>query len=219
MNKNQCRTMLCSSSTNGTVLFNVQCQFDNFNEAGNTTTIDNLRLLKLTKTTSFLLISFCVLFFLTIYATANDKPGSYEEIYPEIGYKTVEDALGEFEQHFKQKLKLPLRIPPKSFSHHFGRFSDLDDSFEVKFINEKLSEGHYTINVRPIKNKILERKKYAVKTFELKNGIVATYMTVLGFNVLVFEWDDWQYMLNIVKRVSDKVTPETLLDIANPIDY
>ncbi|NYF23403.1 hypothetical protein [Sporosarcina sp. JAI121] len=173
----------------------------------------------MTKTTLFLLISFCVLFFLTIYATANDKPSSYEEIYPEIGYKTVEDALGEFEQHFKQKLKLPLRIPPISFSHHFGRFSDLDDSFEVKFINEKLSENHYKINVRPITNEIHKSEKYAVKTFELKNGIVATYMTISGFNVLVFERDDWQYMLNIDKRVSDKVTPETLLDLANSIDY
>ncbi|WP_274310055.1 hypothetical protein [Solibacillus daqui] len=58
-----------------------------------------------------------------------------------------------------------------------------------------------------------------IKTFELKKGIVATYMAISGFNVLVFERDDWQYMLSFDKRVSDKVTPETLLDIANSIDY
>ena len=173
----------------------------------------------MTRSISLLLISFCLLFFLTIYATANDKPSPYEEIYLEIGYKTVEDALDDFEQHFKQKLKLPLRVPPISFTHHFGRFSDLDDSFEVKFINEKLSENHYKIDVRPIKNKIPISKKYEVKTFELKNGIVTTYMTISGFNVLVFERDNWQYMLNIDKRVSDKVTTETLLDIANSIEF
>ncbi|MEK4485697.1 hypothetical protein MHH81_08840 [Psychrobacillus sp. FSL H8-0484] len=177
----------------------------------------------MTRSISLLLISFCLLFFLTIYATANDKPEPYEEIYPKIGYKTVEDALDDFEQHFKQKLKLPLRVPPISFTHHFGMFSDLDgdinDSFEVMFINEKLSENHYKIYVRPIKNRIPISEKYALKTFELKNGIVANYMTISGFNVLVFERDDWQYMLNISKRVSDKVTPETLVDIANSIDY
>ena len=175
------------------------------------------------RTISLLLISFCLLFFLTIYATANDKPSSYGEIYPEIGYQAVEDALDDFEQHFKQELKLPLRVPPISFTHHFGRFNDLDgdinDSFEVIFINEKLSENHYIINVRPIKNKIPIKEKYVIKTFELKNGIVATYTTISGFNVLVFERDDWQYMFNIDKRVSNKITPETLLDIANSIDY
>lgn len=177
----------------------------------------------MTKFISLLLISFCLLFFLTIDATANDKPSPYEEIYPEIGYKTVEAALDEFEQHFKQKLKLPLRVPPISFTHHFGRFSDLDgdmnDAFEVKFINDQLSENHYKINVRPVKNYIPIREKYVVKTYELKNGVVANYMTILGFNVLVFEIDDWQYMISIDKRVSDKVAPEALLDIANSIDY
>lgn len=177
----------------------------------------------MTKSISFLLISICLLFFLTIYATANDKPDPYEEIYPEIGYKTVEDALDDFEKHFKQKPKLPLRVPPISFTHHFGRFSDLDgvnnNSFEVMFINDQLSENHYKIDVRPIKNKIPISEKYAVKTYELKNGVVATYMTISGFNVLVFERDDWQYMLNIDKRVSNEVTPETLVDIANSIDY
>ncbi|MCL1700358.1 hypothetical protein [Lysinibacillus sp. Bpr_S20] len=177
----------------------------------------------MTRSISLLLISFCLFFFLTIYATANDKSSPYEEIYPEIGYKTVEAALEDFEQHFKQKLKLPLRVPPISFTHHFGRFNDLDgdinDSFEVTFINDQLPENHYKINVRPIKNNIPLREKYVVKTFELKNGSVATYMTISGFNVLVFERDDWQYMLSIDKRVSDKVTPETLIDIANSIDY
>lgn len=175
------------------------------------------------KAISLLLISFCLLLYLNIYATANDKTSSYEETYPEIGYQTVEGALDDFEQHFKQELKLPLRVPPISFTHHFGRFNDLDDdindSFEVVFINENLSENHFIIDVRPIKNKISIKEKYIIKTFELKNGIVATYMTISDFNVLVFERDDWQYMLNVDKRVSNKVTPETLLDIANSIDY
>lgn len=44
-------------------------------------------------------------------------------------------------------------------------------------------------------------------------------MEISGFNVLAFEREDWQYMLWIDKRVSNKVTPEVLVDIANSIDY
>lgn len=52
-------------------------------------------------------------------AIAHDKPSPYEKIYPEIGYKTVVAALNEFEQHYKEKLELPLRVPPISFTHYF----------------------------------------------------------------------------------------------------
>lgn len=44
-------------------------------------------------------------------------------------------------------------------------------------------------------------------------------MTISGFNVLVFDKDNWQYMLSIDKRASDKVTAENLVQIANSIDY
>lgn len=95
------------------------------------------------RTISLLSISFCLLFFVTAYATVHDKSRSYEEIYPEIGYKTVEEALNDFEHHFKQRLKLPMRVPPISFTHYFGRFNDSDgnsnDSFEVTFISDKIS--------------------------------------------------------------------------------
>jgi len=162
-------------------------------------------------------------FFIILQATANDKPSPYEEIYPEIGYKSVEEAVADFEQHFNKKLKLPLRVPPLSFTHHFGRFTNSkyegNDELEVTFINDQLSENHYKIDIRPRKYKLPLREKYVVKTYELKNGIVATYMTISGFNVLVFERDNLQYMLSIDKRVSNKVTPETLVDIANSIDY
>ncbi|WP_017380304.1 hypothetical protein [Paenisporosarcina sp. TG-14] len=131
--------------------------------------------------------------------------------------------MDDFEKHFNEKLELPLRVPPVSFTHYFGRFNDLDgdanDSFEVTLINEQISENHYKIDVRPLKYKFPIREKYVIKTLELKSGIVATYMTFSGFHLLVFERDNWQYTLNIDKRVSNKVTPETLVDIANSIDY
>lgn len=171
---------------------------------------------------SFLILLFCLFFWGTTYASINDKPRPYEEIYPEIGYKTVEDAIDDFEEHFKLKVKLPLRVPPISFTHHFSRFNDLDgeinDSFEVTFINDQLSENHYKIDISPKKNGIPIMDKYVVNTFKLKNGSVATYMTISGFNVLVFDRDNWQYALSIDKRVSEVITPNTLLEIADSID-
>lgn len=156
-------------------------------------------------------------------AYIKDSPSSYEEVYPEIGYKTVEGAAYDFERHFHQGLKLPLRVPPISFTHHFGRFNDLDgdmnDFFEVTFVNNQLPEHHYKITVRPIQYKFPVKKERVVKTFVLKKGTTSIYMEISGFHVLAFEREDWQYMLWIDKRVSHKVTPEVLVDIANSIDY
>ncbi|MBK5484759.1 hypothetical protein JFV29_23250 [Peribacillus sp. TH16] len=63
--------------------------------------------------------------------------------------------------------------------------------------------------------------KYVSKTFKLDNGSVAKYMEkpFKGYNLLVFERDDWEYMFGIDKKVSDKVTPEILVQIANSIDF
>lgn len=172
----------------------------------------------------FLLIVICLTFSVyNVYANSNDKPQPFEQIYLEIGYKTVEEAVSEFEDHFKQNLKLPLRVPPIEFTHHFGRFSDLEgeinDSFEVEYISDKSPKNHYKIDILPIEHKIPIRDKYVLDVYEMKNDIQATYMTISGFNVLVFERDNWQYMLSVDKRVSDTVTPEVLVEIANSIDY
>jgi hypothetical protein len=156
-----------------------------------------------------------------VHANEKDMPRPYEEFYTEIGYKTVEEAVKEFERHFKEELKLPLRVPPITFTHHFGRFNDLagdnNDSFEMEYINEKIPENHYKINVLPIKYKIPIRDKHVVSTFTLKNGNDATFMTISDHNVLVFESGNWQYMFSVDKNVSDKVTPKILVTIANSI--
>lgn len=120
-------------------------------------------------------------------------------------------------------MKLPLRVPPITFTHHFGRFNDLEgdlnDSFEVEFISDKSSENHYIIDVRPLKYKIPIRDKPVLGVYKLENKNEATYLNISGFNVLVFERDYWQYMLSVDKRVSKQVTPEILVEIANSIDY
>ncbi|GAA0592737.1 hypothetical protein GCM10009001_06020 [Virgibacillus siamensis] len=178
---------------------------------------------------SLLLIVFSIFFYGvnygTVYANTNSKPRPIEEFFPEFGgYTTAEEAIKKFEQHFNRDLKLPLRIPPITFTHYLGRFSDLDgdknDTLELKFINEDAPENHYKIDVHPVEHKIQIPNKYIIKKVNLKNGNEAIYMQYSGgWYALVFERDNWQYMLSVDERVSDKVTAEVLVEIADSIDY
>lgn len=152
------------------------------------------------------------------------QPESFEEIFTKGGYKTIEAALEEFEDRYKQKLKLPLRVPPINFTHHFGQFirsnDSINDSFEVKFISDQIPENHFKINVRPIQQN-MDFDKFNTKILKLSNGSEAKYMVVpnFPFNFLVFEKDQWQYISSIDKRVSATVTAEVMVQIANSIDY
>ncbi|MFJ7731737.1 hypothetical protein ACIQXF_07570 [Lysinibacillus sp. NPDC097231] len=82
----------------------------------------------------------------TVEAKSSGSPQPLEEFLPAIGYKTVESALKDFERHFNKELKLPLRVPPISFTHQFGRFSDSDgdinDEFEVTMISTTALKPH-----------------------------------------------------------------------------
>lgn len=171
-----------------------------------------------------------VFYFLAIFgfgemvsAVTNEKDKSFEEGLFEIGYKPVKDAYKDFEQHYKRKLELPLRIPPVAFTHILGRFSDLDgdmnDTFEIMFINEKSPENHYKIDVRPSKYRIHINKKDAIKTYELDDGKTAYYISTRGSNLLIFEKDNWQYMIGTDKRISDNITSQTLVNIANSLEF
>jgi hypothetical protein len=172
----------------------------------------------------FLIISFILfthLSFVKVNAT-EDEHLRYEDIYGKIGYQSVENELEKFEDHYDASLNLPLRVPPVAFTHHFGRFNDLEgeinDSIEITYISDQSPEIHYKVDVRPSKYKIPVKKQYVVKKVILEDGETANYMKVPRFNVLVFEKDDWQYMLSVDNRLEDKVPVETLIKIAESIE-
>lgn len=173
---------------------------------------------------SFFIFASAILIFTTNTPVLANGPGnqSGEYIYREIGYTTVEEAVREVENHFKQELKLPLRIPPIEFTHILGRFNDLDgeenDFFEMKYINEKTPDNHYKINIRPNQQKFKYNQEEVTKTIKLKDGNEAVYLDHSGFHVLVFEKECWQYTLSINKKVSELMLPGTLVQIANSID-
>lgn len=169
-----------------------------------------------------ILIVFCLLISVgngKLIAKSSDRPKQFEETYFEIGYQSVEEASKAFEHHFKQDVKLPFRHPAVGFTHQFGRFSNINQSFEVKYLNDKIPENHYKIDIRPVDYSIRLRDHNILRTYKLNDGNKASYLNISGFNVLVFKKENWQYMLSIDKRVSDKVTPQTLVEIANSIDY
>ncbi|MGD6855921.1 hypothetical protein ACQCVO_12665 [Bacillus infantis] len=179
------------------------------------------------KMTSFLLLSV-----ISLYGTASggavahphDAPPPLEESYTEIGYKTVEEAVREFEIYCKKDLKLPYRLPPVPFTHQFGRFhSDreygINDSLEIKYIHEKTGINHFRITVRPVKTKFDFGNKGTQTIYALKDGKKAAYIAHGYHRMLVFEKDGWQYVLGIDRRIEDKVTPEMLVSIADSIGF
>ncbi|OIJ15565.1 hypothetical protein BKP35_00795 [Anaerobacillus arseniciselenatis] len=157
----------------------------------------------------------------TSYANTPEQTRPFEDSYIEIGYKTLGEALDDFEQHFGERLVLPLRVPPVEFTHYFGRFNNLEgelnDSFEVEFINEHTGKNHYMINVKHIDRKLNIPAKYVINSFKLKDGSKANYLEFESFNGLIFEKGNWQYFLSHPSSISDKITAEILVEIANTI--
>jgi hypothetical protein len=156
-------------------------------------------------------------------AKANYTSEEFQQSLFDIGFKEVNAALQESKDHFKKDIALPVQIPPIKFTHSFGRFTDLDgdinDGFEIEYRHINKSKNHYMIWVKPVKYGLSIRDERIDKTLKLKDGSKAIYSTKFarGFNLLVFEKNGWQYVLSINKTVSDQVTPEILIEIANSV--
>lgn len=175
----------------------------------------------LKKVYSIFIISITFLVFFaneSVYAIPKNTPPSFEERFVEVGYKSVEEAVKEFENHFKCDVKLPEIMPSISFTHQFGRFFEdknynVNDSLKIMFVNKDLSENIYKIEIRPLKNKI----DFNGKEYKLQDGTKAIYFEDKLFDFFVFEKKNLQYLLGIYKEVSNAQTPDILVQIANSI--
>ncbi|RED54743.1 hypothetical protein DFP95_12268 [Cohnella lupini] len=175
-------------------------------------------------------IMVCELFTTKVHASRvqpqSDVP-PFEVPYFEIGYKSVEQALKECELHNQRKIILPVKLPSVEFTHHIGRCNkdpnDMNDEFQIEYLNEKQSMNHYNIDVRPIEQKLNFAMNKRVQSYKLTDGSEARYFTTVtpkirgGFNILVFEKNGWQYRLSVDTRIQDRVTQNTLLEIAQSI--
>ena len=158
-----------------------------------------------------------------VYANTKDRPLTLEECYIKMGYKTVEEAVREFEEHYKKDVMLPSMEPTIPFTHRYGLFREdkenkMNIRLDIQLLHERLFGNTYTIEIRPKENKLVFNEP-GQKLYKLKNGQKALYFEHrFAFNFLVFESSDWQYILGIDKRVADKMTPDKLVEIANSIE-
>jgi hypothetical protein len=156
-------------------------------------------------------------------AKANYSSEEFQKSLFDIGFKEVSVALQESNDHFKGIISLPVQIPPLAFTHSFGRLSDLNgeinDGFEIEYRHKDQPKNHYMIWIKPVKYGLPIKSDQIEQTIELKDGSKAIYVTKInrGFNLLIFEKNGWQYVLNINKAVSDQVTPQILSEIANSV--
>ncbi|MDQ0060201.1 hypothetical protein [Paenibacillus harenae] len=177
---------------------------------------------------------FCCLFlntFSTTYAyrSPNNEPLPFEKLYFEYGYKSVDDAVLEFEKHFNRDIELPVMLPPIAFTHVFGQCHidtdhKINDSLRIEYVSDNrivAAPNHYVIEIRPAtqKHKEIIRKRNVIRTYELDGGIKAIYGTMFNgrINTLVFERSGWQYWLWVNKRIENKMPADTLFEIANSI--
>ncbi|USK32581.1 hypothetical protein LIT25_18545 [Bacillus sp. F19] len=165
-----------------------------------------------------LTLSLCFISFGLVNANGKDEHPPLEKGFFEIGYKTVEKALDECENHFNKNIELPYKMPPIEFTHYFGRCSKdfgINNNFEIEYLNENLSENHYQVTVRPREHRIKFKQRNIARKIKMDKGSALLLNNPNGVNILVFERDDWQYMLSVDKRVSERVPVEVLVDIAN----
>ncbi|WP_078410720.1 hypothetical protein [Priestia abyssalis] len=176
-----------------------------------------MKLLKIFLVSMMLNLSFIVA------ASANYTSAEFQKSLVDVGYKSVFEALEESNNHFQRDIALPVQLPPISFTHSLGRLTNLDgeinDSFEITYMNKDYIKNHYEIRVVPSMYRIEFRDGQIDQTFKLKDGNKAIYSTnkTRGFNLLAFEKDNWQYILSINKSVSDKVPARILVEIADSI--
>ncbi|MEH7098399.1 hypothetical protein [Neobacillus vireti] len=87
------------------------------------------------KRIKFISLILCIAYFVPTneiaFASSNDTPPSIEEMFTQVGYKSVEEAVKEFENHFEQDVKLPK-----------------NDFLSIHFVNEKSHENNYKVDIR-----------------------------------------------------------------------
>ncbi|MCM3709472.1 carbon monoxide dehydrogenase [Sporosarcina luteola] len=153
-----------------------------------------------------------------ISAAEQNSPPSFDELYKEFGYISIEEAVKEFENHFHCKVELPERTPPISFTHQFGRFYEdkrykLNDNLRIMFVNEDQRRNMFTIDIRPAHNKfIIDGKEYV-----LQYGGKGLYIESHNVHFYVFEKNNLQYLLSVPLKASVVEMPDKLARIADSV--
>ncbi len=131
----------------------------------------------------------------------------------------------KFPRSTRPKYNITDKVPQVEFTHRLGRCNDIsgtiNDQFEIEYLNATKPSHHYMIRIAPSENKVdFKNKRGVIRSYVLKDGAEALYLRSPGggyFKLLVFEKDDWQYILSIDDRIKNKVSAEELVRIAESI--
>ncbi|OAB25550.1 hypothetical protein PMSD_27750 [Paenibacillus macquariensis subsp. defensor] len=124
-------------------------------------------------------------------------------------------------------IHLPAKVPAIAFTHQFAKCNDLDgnmnDHLKIEYLNQFKDGVHYMMRLNPIEHKlkVIPHKKDIITTYKLKDGSKAVFGTTpepKSFNLLVFEKGSWQYILSVDQRMSDIVTAEVFVQIAESLN-
>lgn len=156
----------------------------------------------------------------TVYGSLNDTPPSFEEQFREMGYKTVVEAVKDFEKHCNCGVKLPTMIPSIPFTHEFGEFYEdkeykINDSLQIRLVNSEIRHNIFKIDIRPLKKNKLD---FEGSKYTLQDGTNGIYFASDLFNFFVFEKNNLQYLIGIHNMAANIETPKVLIDIANSIN-
>lgn len=152
----------------------------------------------------------------TVFANTHKTIPYFEDHSRRVGYKTVNEAVTEFEKHCNCEVKLPAMIPDILFTHEFGAFykdekHGKDDLLQIRFVNRELKNNIFKIDIRS--NKV----KYEGEKYTLQDGSEGVFFEHHIFNFFVIEKNNLQYIISIDKNVKGIDAPKVLLDVANSI--
>ncbi|MEK5187132.1 MULTISPECIES: hypothetical protein [Solibacillus] len=146
-----------------------------------------------------------------------DTPSSFEKKYAEVGYKSIEESVKEFQEFCKCEVRLPKALPPIPFTHEFGKFSEdknyINDTLEIRYVHENKTENIFKIDIKLIDNEL----EFKGKEYLLEDGTKAVYFEREYFNFMFFEKNNLQFLMGISNKITDIDPGEELVRIANSI--
>ncbi|PYF06773.1 carbon monoxide dehydrogenase [Ureibacillus chungkukjangi] len=152
-----------------------------------------------------------------VFANSKETTPYYEDHSVRVGYKTVDEAVSEFEKNCDCVVKLPAMIPDLKFTHEFGAYykdhkDRQKDLLQIRFVNREQKNNIFKIDVRPSK------VSYEGKEYTLQDGSKGIYVEHHIFHVFVFEKNNLQYIVRIDKNASDIDPSKALMDVANSVN-
>ena len=141
---------------------------------------------------------------------------SFEKIYRDAGYTSINNAKSTFEKHNKRKTNIPKNVQdylPFKFTHSFGQYNfQKSKDLRIEYINKDSGEI-YIILVYPQKNEVVFSKPDKIGKFK-KGKDQYKFVKENRFSTFQFRSNKFSYILS---SNSKSINEENFIKIANLI--